>query len=254
MPGSRATRCAPSTSVRPIVATLIVSGCAVEGRVDDFELELRRADGRPMWALVSARAVTFGGQPAMLTAVTDISERKAIEEALRASEARLAAFMENAPVGMYLKDLEGRYVLANPEMSKVFARPAEDMLGLTAADTEAEHDPELIAEHDRAVLETGRAQIVEEYAPGLDAYSWSLVIRFPIRDGQGRITHIGGFDVDITRQKATEQQPQGERTAVSGPGRGSPRAAGDPWRGRRRESSSRVRLAKRCSGSLASGS
>ena len=47
-----------------------------------------------------------------------------MEQALRDSEARLAAFMENAPVGMYLKDLEGRYVLANPEMSKVFARPA----------------------------------------------------------------------------------------------------------------------------------
>ena len=88
----------------------------------------------------------------MLTAVTEISDRKAMEQALRDSEARLAAFMENAPVGMYLKDLEGRYALANPEMTKVFARPAQEMLGLTATDTRAEHDLEGVARHDREVL------------------------------------------------------------------------------------------------------
>ena len=32
-----------------------------------------------------------------------------------------------------------------------------------------------------------------------------MVIRFPIRDGRGRITHIGGFDVDISSGKAMEQ-------------------------------------------------
>ena len=192
--------------VRPADRATLIERLAVEGRVDGFEVELKRVDGRSMWALVSGRTVTFGGQPAVLTAVTDISERKAIEEALRASEARLAAFMDNAPVGMFFKDLEGRYVLANPEMSKVFARPAEGMLGLTAFDIETEHDPELIAERDRTVLETGRAQVIEEYTTGLDAYSWSLVIRFPIRDGGDRITHIGGFDVDITPLKETEQR------------------------------------------------
>jgi PAS domain S-box-containing protein len=192
--------------VRPADRATLIERLAVEGRVDGFEVELRRVDGRPMWALVSGRTVTFGGQPAVLTAVTDISERKTIEEALRASEARLAAFMDNAPVGMFFKDLEGRYVLANPEMSKVFARSAEGMLGLTAADIDTEHDSKLIAERDRIVFETGRAQVIEEYTAGLDAYSWSLVIRFPIRDGGGRITHIGGFDVDITQLKATEQR------------------------------------------------
>lgn len=192
--------------VRPAERDRLIEQLEREGRVDNFEVELRRRDGTTIWVLLSARLVTFGGQPAILTATTDITGRKAIEEALRASEARLAAFMENAPVGMYLKDLDGRYVLANPEMSKVFARPAPDMLGLTAADTGAAHDLERIAQSDRAVLATGQAQVAEEYASDLEAYAWSMVIRFPIRDGEGRITHIGGFHVDITRQKEIEQQ------------------------------------------------
>ena len=59
----------------------------------------------------------------------DVTEQHRAEEALRASEARLAAFMEHAPVGMYLKDLDGRYLMLNPEMGRVFGRPAAGLLG-----------------------------------------------------------------------------------------------------------------------------
>jgi PAS domain S-box-containing protein len=128
-----------------------------------------------------------------------------MEQALRDSEARLAAFMENAPVGMYLKDVQGHYTLTNPEMSKVFARPAQEMLGLTAGDTLAGHDLDGVMRRDREVLESGRVVVVEEHTPALDAYSWSMVIRFPIRSGDGKITHIGGFHVDITERKAMEE-------------------------------------------------
>ncbi len=192
--------------VRPEERAELVGRLRQEGRIDNYEIELRRVDGRSMWTLISARTVASGGQPAMLIVATDISGRKRTEEALRASEARLAAFMENAPVAMYLKDLEGRYVLANPEMSKVFARPAAEMLGRTAAAAAAAYDMDWVAEHDRLVIETGRAKVVEERIPDLEAYHWSMVIRFPIRDDDGRITHIGGFHVDISQQKAIEQR------------------------------------------------
>jgi PAS domain S-box-containing protein len=176
------------------------------GRIDGFEAQLRRADGSTIWALLSAREITFHGAPAMLTAVTEISDLKVMEQALRDSEARLAAFMENAPVGMYLKDRAGRYTLTNPEMSEVFARPAHEMLGLTAADTLAGHDLDGVLRHDREVLESGRVVVVEEHTPALDAYSWSLVIRFPVRNDDGEITHIGGFHVDITERKRIEAE------------------------------------------------
>jgi PAS domain S-box-containing protein len=201
--------------VRPDDRRALVAQLERTGRVDGFEVQMRRADGGTMWALISARPITFHGEPAMLTAVTEFSDRKAMEQALRDSEARLAAFMENAPVGMYLKDLHGRYALANPEMTKVFARPAQDMIGLTAADTRAEHDLESVARHDREVLRSGRAVVVEEHTPGLDAYSWSMVIRFPIRAGDGSIGQIGGFHVDITPQKRAEAELRASEARLS---------------------------------------
>jgi PAS domain S-box-containing protein len=204
-----------SVYVRPDDRQTFVEQLERTGRVDGFELQMRRADGSTMWALLSARPINFHGEPAMLSAVTEISDRKIMEQALRDSEARLAAFMENAPVGMYLKDLEGRYVVANPEMTKVFARPAQEMIGLTAADTLAEHDLDGVQRHDREVLESGRAVVVEEHTQGLDAYSWSMVIRFPIRAGDGSITQIGGFHVDITPQKRAEAELRASETRLS---------------------------------------
>ncbi len=90
-------------------------------------------------------------------------------------------------------------------MSKVFARPAGEMLGLTAADTLAEHDLDAVMRSDREVLGSGGVVVAEEHTPTLDAYRWSMVIRFPIRAGDGKITHIGGFHVDITERKAMEE-------------------------------------------------
>jgi PAS domain S-box-containing protein len=62
-----------------------------DGRADNLRLQIRRPDGTPFWALFSARLVTYGGEPAILTVFTDISDQVRAETTLRASEQRLAA-------------------------------------------------------------------------------------------------------------------------------------------------------------------
>ena len=137
--------------------------------------------------------------------MTEVTQLKTMQQALQESEARLAAFMENAPVGMYLKDLEGRYVLLNPEMSKVLDTDVESMLGRTVLESPIGPYADFIPERDQEVLRTGRVLVTEEHLPNPDEYTWELVIRFPVRDADGRIIHIGGFDVDITARKAMEE-------------------------------------------------
>jgi PAS domain S-box-containing protein len=106
---------------------------------------------------------------------------------------------------MYLKDLDGRYLVANPEMAKVFGRPVGEVLGRTVEGLFAAEEVEAIQARDREVLEGGVATVHEEHLPDLDAYAWSMVIRFPVRDGSGAVTHVGGFDVDITPRKRAER-------------------------------------------------
>lgn len=190
----------------PAQRTALARRIVAEGVVEQVEVRLRRGDGSLFDALLSARPLQYGGKAAVLGVITDITERRRMEEALKASEARLAAFMENAPVGMYLKDREGRYVMANPEMGKVFGRPAGEMIGHTPEEVFAPDEVAMIRGYDREVMETGRPTVHEEYLPALDTYAWSMVIRFPIRNDAGEIIQIGGFDVDITRPKLAEAE------------------------------------------------
>jgi PAS domain S-box-containing protein len=62
-----------------------------DGRADNMRIHLRTASGRTLWAQASARLVTYGGEPAVLTVFNDISDQVAAEEALKASERRLKA-------------------------------------------------------------------------------------------------------------------------------------------------------------------
>jgi two-component system NtrC family sensor kinase len=136
----------------------------------------------------------------------DITPQKRAEAELRASEARLSAFMSNAPIGMFVKGTDGRYVMANPEMARVMGRPAAEALGLTAADVFPSDTAAFIAAYDGELLLTGAAGIYEHHLAEREAYAWIMSIRFPIRDEGGAITHIGGFAVDITERKRIEAE------------------------------------------------
>lgn len=51
-----------------------------DGHVDDLEVRMLTSAGRPFWALVSASVVDFGNEPAIFSAINDITERKRMEE------------------------------------------------------------------------------------------------------------------------------------------------------------------------------
>jgi PAS domain S-box-containing protein len=171
-----------------------------------------RADGSEFPVEIAFTEVWSGERRFFITTLRDLSERHTAEAAFRASEARLAAFMQYAPIGMYLKDADGRYVMANPEMEKVFARPAGSVIGLTAADIFEPEEAEMIAENDRRVLESGQAIAVEEFLGNATDYAWSLVVRFPVLWADQQRARIGGFDIDITAQKrAAERLQESER-------------------------------------------
>jgi PAS domain S-box-containing protein len=107
---------------------------------------------------------------------------------------------------MYLKGLDGRYAMLNPEMARVLGRPAAEMLGRDPAEVFGPDEVAMIRAFDREVVERGEPTRHEEHLPGLDAYAWSMVIRFPVKDQAGNVTHVGGIDLDITAQKRAQAE------------------------------------------------
>jgi PAS domain S-box-containing protein len=69
---------------------LFIAAVRRTGRADDVWLRLRRPDGRLVWAVTSGRRISWNHEPAALCAFVDLTRQMAAEEALAASERRLA--------------------------------------------------------------------------------------------------------------------------------------------------------------------
>jgi len=132
----------------------------------------------------------------------EIEERKEAEEALRQSEERFMAFMDNLPGYAWMKDLQGRYVYVN-EM--VEGLPGYGSLGKTDAQI---WPADLAAEYranDRQVIATKRPlQTVEHFQ--LEGKQRHMVgSKFPIFDKTGAVALVGGAGVDITERIEAEE-------------------------------------------------
>ncbi len=121
------------------------------GHKDQFDRRLRRPDGGEVWLLTCSNAVfnEKGSFQGVLSMMTDITERKRAEYALRRSEEKFRSLFDNIPEGVYQSTPEGRILDANP-MSL-------NMLGLTS---EAQLNDVNIAK-DLYVDEATRRQLME---------------------------------------------------------------------------------------------
>ena len=153
---------------------------------------------------ISSSTIEFGGRPAVLVVARDITQQVQIEAKLREIETRFLALIQNAPFVTYVKDTEGHYVFYNRESERVFHLGTRHYYGKTIRDV---YDPTYaasIVEMDRKVVDTGEPILQEVRMPPDVEYEWALLVKFPIRDEDGNIIGIGGFDIDRTKQKRAE--------------------------------------------------
>ncbi|MGB0077432.1 MAG: PAS domain S-box protein [Candidatus Sulfotelmatobacter sp.] len=97
----------------------------------EFECRIIRADKATRW--ISAKGEVFRdeqGRPIRMTGVvTDVTERKQVEEALEKSRESLRTLLEVAPDAVVTVDDYGRIVLVNSQTEKLFGYQRHELLG-----------------------------------------------------------------------------------------------------------------------------
>jgi PAS domain S-box-containing protein len=177
------------------------------GETTDVEYRVVRPDGSIRWMRDRGFPVRgpSGEVYRMAGIAEDITERKQAEASLYESEQRLRAILDNWPSVIFVKDLEGRYLLANRACEGYSGEPPERMLGKTDYD----YFPREIAERYRAddlnVLHTGTAVRYEESGALRGEGRASLTVKFPLCDAAGRPYAVCGIATDITDLKRAEQ-------------------------------------------------
>ncbi|MCL5999482.1 MAG: PAS domain S-box protein, partial [Chloroflexi bacterium] len=83
--------------------------------------------GNVKWVEVRATAINWQGEPATLNLLSDITERKRVEEALRESEAQFRALIEEAPLAISISRY-GLTIYANPSYLHLFGYESPEAL------------------------------------------------------------------------------------------------------------------------------
>jgi PAS domain S-box-containing protein len=124
---------------------------------------------------------------------------------LEASERLLRAVTEGTSDMIFVKDRESRLVMLNPATARSIGKPADELLGRNDAEF---FDPEIarrILEIDRRVMDSGRAEVVEEVVDTPKGRRTFLTTKTPRLDGEGRVIGLIGMGRDITERKQIEE-------------------------------------------------
>ncbi len=137
----------------------------------------------------------------------ELEELQETNKELLVYKQQLDAILNNAPVEVYLKDREGRYLRINKQFEKIFDVKNEELIGLLPTDI---HDSELgesTRQQDLFVLNSGKANEREELAmlANDDREHTLLTIKFPVFNDEGDVDGLGAIVTDITDRKLLEE-------------------------------------------------
>ena len=187
------------------------------GQPLEFEEVVPHKDGPHTYVAVKFPITNaIGTVVAMGGISTDITDRKAAEEIVRTSETRLRAIMDNTSAVIYLKDLQGRYLMVNRRFEDLFKLTQQQVAWKTDAEVFPGDVVEKLQANDREVRETGQALEFEEVVPQDDGPHTYVSVKFPIKDGIGTVVAIGGISTDISDRKAAENLIRDSETRLRG--------------------------------------
>lgn len=196
----------PEEDHQTILDNLSALNC--ENPVRMYEHRVIKADGSVGWQQWSDRAIcdSHGNVFEYQSVGRDITERKEAEIRARDAERLLHAIIDHSPSVIFLKDLQGRYVLANRAMGAVLGRDIKDIVGKTDHELLPRHVADAYRDVDRQVLDAGKPMQFEETAPHRDSIQPYLTIKFPLLDEEGAPYALGGIATNVLELKQTAEE------------------------------------------------
>jgi PAS domain S-box-containing protein len=184
----------------------LLAGETVRG----VELRRRKRDGSEVSISLSAAPLwdETGKVKGIIKFLTDITESKRVEQALRAAEEKYRSIFENSLEGIYQVTPEGRYLSANPALARMLGFDSPRELIQTRQDIANQEyvDPELRLEFVKLLTEQGVVQNFEYRAYRKNReIIWVTENARAIRNANGNITHFEGSVEDITERRKLEQ-------------------------------------------------
>ncbi len=220
----------------------------ISGEIKKFESECLTKEGRVVPIEISVAAVNFKGVPAILMHVRDITDRKhnqellqhlnseleekvkertreleevnarmqmeintreKIQEELEKQKDFLRLIIDSTPTLIFVKDQDGKFLLANESTAEFYGMTTEEMEG--HYDSEHNFEEKEISDfknQDEEVLSTGKeiSFPIQSFIHKKNGkVTWLQTIKKPIPSISGNAMHVLGVSTDITDVKQAKE-------------------------------------------------
>lgn len=166
-------------------------------------IALRMAGEAPKLA-ATLIALSFTASSIRFLITQDRQESATAE--LRSSHDLFEAVVEGIAEAVYVRDLEGRYVLANRAGRTFIGSPDVDLVGRTDFEFFSPQSAQHIRETDQQVIRSGKTLAVEETLDLSGRSRIFLTRKGPYRDAKGDLAGVLGIAVDVTEQRKMEEE------------------------------------------------
>jgi two-component system NtrC family sensor kinase len=173
-----------------------------------YDFRIVRKDGDIIWGELNAVQISWEDRPAVLCFMSDITERKQAEEALRQSEERYRAILEKMEDSYFEVDLAGNLTFVNSSACRHLGYSREELIRMNYKEFTAEDYIEFVFRVFNGVYRTGTPNkgfpwkiIRKDGSPGFIDVSVT-----PLRNDKGKIIGFSGVGRDITERRKIEEQ------------------------------------------------
>jgi PAS domain S-box-containing protein len=187
-----------------------------------FEFAIRTKYGDLKWVEQTVVLLMEDEKPiGFQCLIKDISEKKEMEEVVRKYEValvqnqeRLQSILDNATSLIYIKDLDGKYLLVNRQFKEVLNVSESEIIGKTDFDFADEKQAQYFKETDEQVIKTCKPVELEEIIEVDDQKLSLLITKFPLVNAQNKVYGISGIATDISeRVQQLEELKQAKKIA-----------------------------------------
>ena len=169
------------------------------------EVEVVRRDGTRITVLASRIVHPRPGRsPEFFCFDVDITERIRTEQALQQQLEVLHAILESTTDYVYLKDLNGRYLMINSAGAAVLGKVPVDVVGRDDFDIFPVEVAQMLRDKDQQVIASERAMRFEEVHSYDGTTQYLSTAKNVCRDANSQVAGIVGITRNVTEQKLSE--------------------------------------------------